>query len=349
MRNVEIMPSWCAAKLSSCRRRRGFTLVELLVVIAIIGILVAMLLPAVQSAREAARRTQCMNNLKQIGLAVRNYEQQHNVLPPGSFFSPHKHRGSILTHLLPFIEQQNVFDKINFTLDGVNFHMQKLPDGVTEMRSLVIKTYRCPSDDFPQTRTVTATGAWGLAGVVAFHNYAATSGPSQINYNAWANSVGNNTTAQCYCSPNPWNAFSKGPNFVSQDQWTTGFPGSFTRTGQHVKLAHIRDGLSNTIFFGEVRPQCSSHVRHGWFHSNNGNGKISTVVPINYDSCQEFGPNACNNFCNWATEFGFRSLHPGGSFFLMGDGSVHFLNQGIDQTTYLNLGDKADGQAVDFL
>src|SRR6188768_3901810 len=98
--------------------RRGFTLVELLVVIAIIGVLVALLLPAVQAAREAARRMQCTNNLKQLGLALANYETAIKSYPPGAFwqYPPDTNalKGSCLLHLLPFMEQQNIYDQVDF-------------------------------------------------------------------------------------------------------------------------------------------------------------------------------------------------------------------------------------------
>jgi type II secretory pathway pseudopilin PulG len=316
--------------------------VELLVVIAIIGILVAMLLPAVQSAREAARRAQCMNNMKQIGLAVRSYEQQQSVLPYGAYYIPPVQKGSVLVLLLPYIEQQNLYDKVDFSLSASPFHLKTLPDG-TEIRKVVIGTYRCPSDDYPKIKDTPATGMHGEGGEKAFHNYAACSGPSAVNSNGSA--VG------CGCVPPFFNNF-RGPS-MSQEPWPPAgmtWPGVFTRRAFYgVKLAHIRDGLTNTIFFGEVRPQCSSHVRHGWMHSNNGNGRTSTIVPINYDSCADTGTDHCKRYCNWSTEFGFKSLHPGGAFFLMGDTSVHFINQNIDYTTYLNMGDKADGNAVNFL
>ena len=107
------------------KRRNAFTLIELLVVIAIIAILVALLLPAVQQAREAARRTQCKNNLKQIGLALHNYHDVHQKFPPGAFWNnPHRgfsfQQGSMLVHILPYIEQANVFNQIKFANpDGI--------------------------------------------------------------------------------------------------------------------------------------------------------------------------------------------------------------------------------------
>ncbi|MEX0865767.1 MAG: DUF1559 domain-containing protein [Pirellulales bacterium] len=319
------------------RSRHGFTLVELLVVIVIIGILIGLLLPAVQSAREAARRTQCANHLKQIGLATVAYGEVHQILPPGAIWkhdgTPVLNRGSVLVHILPFIEQDNLYEAIDF---NTSIHLQKLPDG-TEIRSVAIGTFRCPSDDFPQKQQIGAHNAGFEGGTVAFHNYAASLGPGALSRNYWNGAA--NT-----CAPHPFESFARGPAYVYNAY--RGYPGPFSRTMMPVQFANIRDGMSNTIFFGEVRPECSRHVQHGWMHSNNGQGKTSTIIPINYDTCNTTAPNGCNNYGNWATEFGFRSAHVGGAYFVMGDGSVQFISQNIDYQTYQNLGDKADGQAA---
>jgi prepilin-type N-terminal cleavage/methylation domain-containing protein len=308
--------------LRVARGARGFTLVELLVVIAIIGILVALLLPAVQSAREAARRMQCGNNLKQIGLALHNYHNSHDQFPPGAFWyggDTARYRGSILIQLLPYIEQQNLYNLFDFkrTVDD-----QTLPDG-TKLGATIISTYRCPSDN-----NIT------LLNGLSIHNYSASKGSTK-----------HIDSPTCSCSEwSSWNNYGLAPYDDPSN-----FAGPFSRMGVSTTMADCRDGLSNTIYFGEVRRDCSIHTQQGWARSNNGNGLVSTVVPINYDSCSKNAADpACKRPCNWNTELAFKSAHAGGAQFMLGDGSVHFLNDTLDHWTYQYLGSKADGKPFNF-
>jgi prepilin-type N-terminal cleavage/methylation domain-containing protein len=309
-------------------RRRAFTLVELLVVIAIIGILVALLLPAIQAARESARRTQCTNNLKQIGVALHNYHDTVKRFPPGSFWygtNYAAYRGCILVHLLPFLEQQPLYDMYDFVNPGgVYVDIQTMPGTTQLIQSNVIPTYLCPSDPNPQ-----------VSGGRALHCYAASIGPT---------THGNNGACTCptYAS---WNAYAPAP---WGGVYGGTFAGPFFRGGVSTTMAECTDGLSNTIYFGEVRPMCSAHNQNGWGSSNNGQGLTSTIVPINYNSCDRSAVTAdnCGRYCNWNTELAFRSMHPGGAMFLLGDGNVRLINETIDHWMYQYLGGKSDANPV---
>lgn len=298
-------------------RRTGFTLVELLVVIAIIGVLVALLLPAVQAAREASRRAQCSNHLKQLGLATHNYHDLHRTLPPGAFWfgtNYAAYRGSILVHLLPFVEQQVIYDAFDFNSATDD---QTYPGGGL-IAATIVPIYVCPSDTNR-----------GLLNGRAIHNYAASAG-----------ATGNGDNPSCSCS-NGWNAYAISPHGTPS--------GPFYRNPAFTyKFADITDGLSGTIFFGEVRRDCSVHIQQGWVRSNDGNGLVNTVVPINFDSCSTTAPSMCNRTCNWNTELAFKSRHRGGAQFCAGDGAVRFLSQSIDHWTYQYLGARAEGQTVGF-
>jgi prepilin-type N-terminal cleavage/methylation domain-containing protein/prepilin-type processing-associated H-X9-DG protein len=310
---------------------RGFTLVELLVVITIIGILIALLLPAVQAAREAARRMKCSNNLKQIGVALHNYECQSGVYPPGAFWGGNytHHKGSILVHILPQIEQQALYASFDFSQPVVDG--QTLRGTTTPIGSIIVSVYICPSDNHPG---VIATPAHApsqiVGGRVALHNYAASAGPTPMIDNG-----------ACSCAEGAkWNAYATSAFDAAY------FTGAFTRMNISLRPADFHDGLSNTIFFGEIRPLCSWHNDSGWATSNNGNGYSHTLIPINYDTCNDASPNNCRRPCNWNTETGFRSTHPGGAQFLLGDGSVQFLGESIDFQTYQRLGDRRDGKSI---
>lgn len=299
------------------REPRGFTLVELLVVIAIIGVLVGLLLPAVQAAREAARRMSCSNNLKQIGLAIHGFESAHGRLPPGAVWNPPaQKKGSVFVYLLPHLEQQSLYLHYNFSqpdLDNATF-----PSSSEKLGSAIIPTLVCPSDSHPERY-------FGFAA----HNYSASRGPTAVFENP-----------DCYCV-HPWKALAQAPA-----DSPTNFAGPFTRLGTRMKLSQVTDGLSNTLFFGEVRPQFSEHARNGWSGSNNGSGYCTTLIPINFDTSKETSPDPCQRSYNWNTEVGFKSAHVGGASFLLGDGSVRFVSQTLDHNLYQAIGGKQDGQVA---
>lgn len=362
--------------------RTGFTLVELLVVIAIIGILIALLLPAIQAAREAARRSTCTNNLKQIGLALQTYTDNFGRFPINGIIqcdagNNWELTGSEHVRLLPYLEQQAIFNQLNFQMGigtatgAYSIENTKAPDGVP-LRQKTIPGFICPSD----TQQAVCTGTNGIM------NYGASIGaqavPPQFGGVSTAGIVG----------PSPYNGaingnwFGDGSAGDSDVAWTTGggaaISGVFQRSGAdngpsspNVKswntgaqwaaaLKDITDGTANVIAYGETRPACMDHGGGGWMDSNTGCTWVATTAPINFPTCiNEPYPNSTqlNNWTNtqgtqyavnnWTTSQGFKSKHPGGAQFVFCDGSVHFLNETIAYDTYQRLGSRRDARIVD--
>ncbi|MCA9130078.1 MAG: DUF1559 domain-containing protein [Planctomycetales bacterium] len=349
------------------KSRVGFTLVELLVVIAIIGILVGLLLPAVQAAREAARRMQCSNNLKQIGLAIHNYENATKRLPPGSGFyggtavalgslpAPYQrfagaqnlNRAHLLVRILPYIEQTALYNEFAgdvVTTDNARISNPSNPQGGELLRGLTISSYICPSDN-NGGRSATVDG---IASRIQPSNYHFSMGPT--------NAMSDNPNCQC-----PLFA-----TFVARSQAGTNVnapAGPFTRRGGILpygatgnpgycgKFGDVADGLSNTLFFGETIVDWSAHALNGWSMANQW-GRF-TQIPINWDTryvdvatATAAGKTGCEARCNWNTAEGFKSRHTGGSQMLMGDGSVQFFSQNIDMLAYNALGSKAGGEVA---
>jgi prepilin-type N-terminal cleavage/methylation domain-containing protein/prepilin-type processing-associated H-X9-DG protein len=306
-------PHWASIASSPS----GFTLVELLVVIAIIGVLVALLLPAVQAAREAARRAQCTSNQKNIALAVLNYEDANKALPSGTPFydgcdgitTPPKkinfHRISAFVLILPYIEQQALFAKYQLDLDpyiwmsdntGNNWHRRPGREELVEVRPAI---YVCPSDlserlhDDPDPGPIRnglkpATGSYAFVG--------GSNGPPTTGDSVKCK----NTGAFLY-----------------------GYP---------VELEAITDGTSNTMFVGEVidaHTRISSNI---WsFASRHADSLRTTANPLNTT------PGTGLRVTAGATtdqNGAFGSRHPSGATFAYGDGRVDFLQDEIDLAVY---------------
>jgi prepilin-type N-terminal cleavage/methylation domain-containing protein len=314
-------------------RQRAFTLVELLVVIAIIAVLIGLLLPAVQAARESARRSACLSNLRQLGLGTLGYANaKKNVLPYGAGFMAQNAagmRGSGVALILPWMEQNRVYDAIKFEDLNVAVDNQVVPGTNQFIRAIPVPVLICP------TETVPTIGTSGTAPT----NYTASSGPT-------AHADNSNCSCQEAMALNQYQIppYSKINLYGKPDQHS----GAYNRRGVPFKVSLFTDGLSKTILFGEMRPQCSNHHSKGWLASNSGQGLTSTLVPINTNTCDNdpaSTASGCKRWCNWNYELGFRSTHAGGgAAFVFGDGNVRFIQDSIDHPLFQLLGAKADGK-----
>ncbi len=308
------------------RIARAFTLVELLVVIAIIGVLVALLLPAVQAAREAARRTRCSNNLKQIGLALHNYEDTHKRLPYGTPGCCTPEGSNWAVSIFPHMEYGNIQDKMD--LSG-NF--KNTPQNALIAQTVKLPIFICPTDPAASKH------------IIARHAHNVTPG-HMLWYPA---SMGPTHMDSCPYCPNPTpsetNFCCQGWNFGTQAGG--GFPagsffGMFGRTAHSIRLGEVTDGLSNTWMVGETLP---AHCKFMGVFSQNF-PTSGTGIPLG--TMVDRGVGKPGEDTDWFRSCGFKSLHPAGANFALGDASVRFVMNSIDYKLYNELGSRAGGEAV---
>ena len=292
--------------------RRGFTLVELLVVIAIIGVLVALLLPAVQAARESARRMQCSNNLKQMAIGIHNFHDTrllfpHNTLPTSNWADQSGGKNwSWISRILPFMEQQNLYNN----LDIENKTLRQSQVYVATQ----VKTFLCPSDDY--TRRGPRTDGHNLG-------TPAISPPLPLGQTNYKGVSG----ANWQWGEARWNPIVSTIDGTSKDGLVAG-DGLFYRKDdlKKLRMASITDGTSNTFMVGEDLPQKNTHC--SWPYANHSNGTCAIWPNSKKTNGTEFTPT------DWPNVYSFRSAHPNGLQFAFADGSVRFVPNSIDIAIY---------------
>jgi len=294
-------------------KHRGFTLVELLVVIAIIGILIGLLLPAVQAVRAAARRMECSNNLKQIGLALHNYHGAWNRLPYADIGglgnrSNYQSFWNWQPRLLPFIEGGAEYQGLDFdqrSYEGDNYGFLKE----------IHPRFLCPSDSMRE-QLLEEEGFPAPDWLLSQSDYAACVGD-------YRNSTG----------------IGELPHYGNTAQ-PVPVRGMMGRYGWAASFDEVKDGLSNTICVGEcigALSICQNYGAESW---------ATTAHPINHmnQSLMANPPSLSNP--RWDESIAFRSMHSGGANFCLGDGSVRFLTESIDGVTYRAMASRAGGEVV---
>jgi prepilin-type N-terminal cleavage/methylation domain-containing protein/prepilin-type processing-associated H-X9-DG protein len=306
---------------SSADRHAAFTLIELLVVLAIIGVLLALLMSAVQRVREAAARAQCLNNLRQLALAMQDYHDTQGRFPPGQFLGPYgqgcnSYCWSWLARLLPYVEQTNLFQQ------------GKVPSQTLQSSGIAawqIKLFLCPSDG--SSWGGPRTDAGNLSGFpVGQSNYKGVSGAnwgadSSLGWPVidtyWRNRGTNGS----------YDGLDNGDGIMFRSDYRVG-----------VRMLDIKDGTSNTFMLGEDIPALNAWC--SWPYANNAYGTCAIPPNAKPPGGGAFPPS------DWPNTWSFRSRHPGGLNFAYADGSVHFITNSIDLSVYRAMATISGGEAI---
>lgn len=342
--------------LMTCRRaQRAFTLIELLVVIAIIAVLVALLLPAVQNAREAARRSECRNNLKQLGIALHGYHDAHKALPPGRLVNPvdgNGHCFSAYAFLLPHLEQVNLYNSINFNSSP------EIGYGNSVLLSQTIPMLLCPSDPFAILQPATSTSP-----VSAVHNYPLNTGTtypvsprnaagtpvtgifyenskvsmSDIQDGSSTTVCISETVRSTFGGPSTWDGVSKTNGFVLTQGNDNGLNGP-----------ELTDYATQCSGSGLLLQQTRGSR---WMYGAPGHSMYNHIRPPNDPGvdCRGGIPHSNKTDALWRAlshNVATHSRHAGGVHSLFCDGHVQFISSNIHTPTWQALGSRAGGEIV---
>ena len=352
-------------------KNNGFTLVELLVVIAIIGILVGMLLPAVQQVREAARRTECSNNQRQLGIACHNYESAFGSFPDGLYCSDADNSSggaynitwyghTVFAKILPYLEQGNVFEQFNFDLSaaaavsnttdsngnfGLDAIIAEIPTAAT------VPSFICPSDFLEINPVFLDWNSQGYSrGWHGMTSYLANGG----THSTYFRDFGMQDNGVFYMT---------GPGSLPSNPSETP---NLSKNARACKIGQIYDGTSNTFLFGEryhfdpnfdsiLHESSSTFSRYpiakwgawGWIGGGNGTthifGSTRLDAPINYQTPADASANYSNVNIRMSA---YGSGHPGGANFALSDGSVRFVPETIDAISFQAISTREEGEAI---
>lgn len=334
----------------SPRSRRGFTLIELLVVIAIIAVLIALLLPAVQAAREAARRAQCVNNLKQMGLAIHNYHSANNVFPmsntvaASALNSPNQTWGtwSAQALMLGYMEQSQIYNAANFNWTCWWGTGAVINSTVFNTR---INSYLCPSD--------------GFAGKNNTNSYYASLGTTLNVWNSDSDGLFAHLAAYgvADCTDGTSNTIAFGEALVGGlnplERWRGAITGVSGTQGGLFDAWQNQAGVMSDLqlctqaWLSPGQPHTTNRG-YRWATGSPGISSFHTIVPPNsmtyqWSGCR-YGCGGCG--IDFGNIINATSNHSGGANFCMGDGSVRFIKSSISMNTYWALGTKADGEVI---
>jgi prepilin-type N-terminal cleavage/methylation domain-containing protein/prepilin-type processing-associated H-X9-DG protein len=361
-------------------KKKGFTLVELLVVIAIIGILIALLLPAVQMAREAARRSQCQNNLKQIGLAMHSFHTAMGNFPPGEVGKNTNDIGWG-TYLLPFLDQVAMYQT---AINDPNYPIAIWPQGgpiipigkkwnanATDITGL---TNNVEVDLVGKTESPNPFTKYTLNAFLCPSDVLRKTSKDGYGKSNYLGSIGNSSDSTLNTSTVPPTGASNPQPITCGSPVGSAMNGVFVLSNDNnnvwvVSIADIRDGTSNTIAVGEVTTSLNVTVLDNsqrqfpiWAGGNptvdaNSPGSHNTACDGNFGSCLRFagGVTSTGGPADYTinynktvadSDLSFASMHSGGAQFLFADGSVHFLSESIDPEQYRRMGNRNDGLPV---
>ena len=357
--------------------RRAFTLIELLVVIAIIGVLIALLLPAGQSAREAARRAECTNNLKQFGLALHNYHSTHDTFPMGGTEAYSNFPNEVYpwsgwsAHalLLGYLEQQPLYDACNFNFAPTFWGGNDLRSGTTggaahnaTINNMVVGLFLCPSDGnagkqnlnsyYASYGTTISTCSWGSSQMVSTGLFM-----QWVSFGIQDCKDGTSSTiafSEALTGDGRGNGYGGSPDNPNPSRYRGNFimspPGGGVATGL-VDAFHDVPGVLSDLQacaagFQTTQTGIADHRGYRWADDATGWTMFNTVQQPNdtYNGCR-FG---CDPFCDpsCGSFYGASSAHPGGVNVLFADGSVRFIKDTIARNVWWSLGTKANGEII---